>query len=115
MSLLRTVHALALAAGPAEVLARLGPDGPRKSALALLLKSFANGDASAANNRFAAVATLVADPAERARWACLQQLYGNAEGLVAAEIERMREWDGAHAATSAWSRTRRPGRTSPAR
>lgn len=97
MSLLRTVHALALAAGPAEVLARLGADGPRRSALALLLKSFANGDASAPNSRFAAVATLVADPAERARWACLQQLFGNTEGLVTAEIERMREWDGAHA------------------
>ena len=76
---LRTVHGLALAAAPAEALGRLVPKEPDGGALAVVLDALYSLDLVGSAQSSPLLRPFVADPVERGRWACLEQLLGDGE------------------------------------
>jgi hypothetical protein len=81
--LLNNVLVTALAAGPAEALARALASGMEPAQLRALLAGLTSGGNAQDRRLSAVIATFLADACERARWACLEQLFTQVRGDVA--------------------------------
>jgi hypothetical protein len=101
---LRTVHGLALAASPVEVLGRMEPGGPGPVAVETILRTLVGlGDVTGAPSGVI-LRPFAHDAIERGRWRCLGSLFGE-KGLGAFALDRARgpqdpqraAWDGATA------------------
>lgn len=71
----RTVHGLALAATPAEVLGRLHPQTPGRDAISVIVDTLYLLDGLQDLPPNSRLRPFAADPAERARWVCLRHLF----------------------------------------
>lgn len=88
--LLNNVLVTALAAGPAEALARAVASGMEPAQVRALLAGLANGENGQDRRLSAVIATFLADACERARWACLETIFAQ----VRIDIART-TWDAA--------------------
>src|SRR5262249_29247227 len=93
---LRTVLGLALAASAIEVLGRLDPAQPESDALGVILRTLHLFEAVSRATDSPILQPFAADPIERARVACLFDLFESSPWLKRAS-EGAQQWDGAYA------------------